>query len=123
MEQKRQLFLQVRLPRGIYWASHDLLTSMGKSPHAVRQKVVAEYVNKLLEGSVMPETRDYEPMGYRRGVKLAPFLLSLPEDTTLDLAAYSQETGVAKEAVITLAIDQFLRANGVEGRGNEASTQ
>ncbi len=116
MEQKRHLFVQVRLPRGVYWAFHDLSTGMGKSPHAVRQRVVAEYVKKLVEGSVMPETKNYEPMGYRRGVKLAPFLLNLPEDTTLDLAAYSAETGVAKEAVITLAIDQFLRANGIERR-------
>ena len=82
----------------------------------MRQKVVAEYVKKLMEGSVMTETKNYVPIGYRRGVKLAPFLLNLPEDTTLDLAAYSAETGVAKEAVITLAIDQFLRANGIERR-------
>ncbi len=119
MEQKRQLFLQVWLPRGVYWASHDLLTNMGKSPHTVRQKVVAEYVKRLMEGSVVPDTKNYKPMGYRRGVELAPFLLNLPEDTTLDLAAYSAETGVAKEAVITLAIDQFLRANGIEIRREE----
>jgi hypothetical protein len=116
MDQKRQLFLQVQLPKGIYWAAHDLLTHMGKSPLAVRQKVVAEYVQKLMQGGVMSETKNYKPMGYRRGVKLAPFLLNLPEDTTLDLAAYSAETGVAKEAVITLAIVQFLRANRTERR-------
>ena len=112
MEQKRQLFLQVQLPRGVYWACHDLLMSIGKSPHAVRQKVVAEYVKKLMEGSVMPETKSYKPMGFRRGVKLAPFLLNVPEDTALDLGTYCAETGVAKEAIITLALDQFLRAHG-----------
>lgn len=120
MQQRRQLFLQVPLPRSVYWASHNLLTSMGKSPHAVRQRIVAEYVKKLVEGGVMPKTKNYEPMGYRDGVKLAPFLMNLPEDTTLDLAAYSQETGVAKEAVITLAIDQFLRANGIQRRKEAA---
>ena len=56
------------------------------------------------------------PLGVRGDVGLIPLLLDLPRDVALKLANLCEETGVTEGAVITLAIDQFLRANGIERR-------
>ena len=55
-------------------------------------------------------------LGDRKDVGLIPLLLDLPRDVALKLANLCEETGVTKGAVITLAIDQFLQANGIERR-------
>lgn len=56
------------------------------------------------------------PLGVRKDVGLLPLLLDLPRDVALKLANLCEETGVTSGAVIALAIDQFLRANGAQRR-------
>ena len=119
-------YVPEHLQRGLW----DYAEAAHLDPRRLRGEIIAAYVERLTRGGLMSEEILHplgfsgtipSPLGVRKDVGLIPLLLDLPRDVALKLANLCEETGVTKGAVITLAIDQFLRANGIETRREEAS--
>lgn len=107
----------------------DYAEDMDLDPRKLRRETIAGYVERLMKGELMSDDVPHplgfsekiaNPLGLQRNVDLIPLLLDLPADVALKLANVCGETGVAKGAVITLAIDQFLRVNGIDTREKDS---
>ena len=114
-------YVPEHLQRALWGYAED----MELDPRKLRRETITGYAERLMKGELMSDDVPHplgfsekiaNPLGIRRNVDLVPLLLDLPTDVALTLANVCEETGVTKGAVITLAIDQFLRANGIESR-------
>lgn len=111
--QTRQRYFYGFLPRHVQRALWDYAAREGvESSRKLRCEVISRYVNRLEEEEIT-NTKEHNPMGYRRGVELMPLLLDLPAPELDALVKLCDRIGADKDVVITLAIDQFLRANGI----------
>ena len=120
-----RVYFYCYVPEHLQRALWDYAEDMDLDARKLRRETIAGYVERLMKGEFMSNDVPHplgflekiaNPLGLQRNVDLVPLLLDLPTDVALTLANVCEETGVTKGAVITLAIDQFLRANGIESR-------
>ncbi len=120
-----RVYFYCYVPERLQRALWDYAEDAHLDPRRLRGEIIAAYVEHLTRGGLMPEEIPHplgfsesipNPLGVRKDVGLIPLLLDLPRDVALKLANLYEETGVTKGVVIALAIDQFLRANGIERR-------
>ncbi len=81
-------------------------------PSEMTAMAVARYLERVRRFSLAEVITEMDRMGYREGVEITPVNHRVPVSTVESLKRYSDETGVSREALIALAINQFLRAHG-----------
>ena len=125
-----RVYFYCYVPEHLQRALWDYAEDMDLDPRKLRRETIARYVERLMKGELMSDDITHplgfsekivNPLGLQRNVDLVPLLLDLPTTVALQLANVCEETGVAKGAVITLAIDQFLRANRIDARDKDSS--
>lgn len=125
MSKGNRAYFYCYVPQHLQHALWNYAEEENLNPRRLRGEIIVNYVERLTRGALMSEEIPHplgfaetipDPLGVRKNVDLVPLLLDLPTDAALKLANICEETGVNKGAVITLAIDQFLRVNGIERR-------
>jgi hypothetical protein len=124
-ESSNRIYFYCFIPEHLQHALWDYAEEAHHDPRRLRGEIIAAYVERLTKGGPMADEIPHplgfletipNPLGVRKDVGLIPLLFDMPNDVALKLADLCQVTGVTKGAVITLALDQFLRTKSIEGR-------
>jgi hypothetical protein len=125
IKSSNRVYFYCYVPEHLQRALWDYAEEAHFDPRRLRGETIAKYVEHLMRGGLMSEEIPHplgfsetipNPLGVRKDAGLIPLLLDLPRDVAWKLGNLCEETGVTKGAVIALAIDQFIRANGIERR-------